>query len=122
DVVLMPMGEDDGLDIVDAVLDVREIRQDQIDARLRILGEEHAAVDDQQFAAVLEDRHVATDLADPAERDDPQAVLRQLRRRAEPGRGPGPDGAPRARLGLGARASVAALPAAALRTPLLRFT
>ena len=61
----------------------REVRQDQVDAGLLLLGEEHAAVDDQQPAAVLEDRHVAADLAEAAERGDAQAALRELRRGAE---------------------------------------
>jgi hypothetical protein len=37
-----------------------------------LLGEEHPAVDDQQPAVVLEDGHVATDLAETAERSDPE--------------------------------------------------
>ena len=53
-----------------------EVRQDQVDSGLLLLGEEHAAVDDQQAAAVLEDRHVAADLAEAAERGDAQAALR----------------------------------------------
>ena len=63
------------LDVVQAVPDGVEVRQDQVDAGLVLLGEEHAAVDDQQAAAVLEDRHVAADLAEAAERGDPQAAL-----------------------------------------------
>ena len=85
DVVLVPVREDDALDVVEAVPDGREVRQDQVDAGLLLLGEEHAAVDDQQPAVVLEDRHVAADLAEAAERDDAQAALRELRRRAELG-------------------------------------
>ena len=48
----------------------------------RVLGgEQHPAVDDEQPAVVLEDGHVAADLADAAERDDPQAALGQVGRR-----------------------------------------
>jgi hypothetical protein len=36
-----------------------------------VLGEQHAAVDDEEAVVVLEDRHVAADLAEAAERDDP---------------------------------------------------
>ena len=50
DVVLVPVGEDDGVDVVEAVLDDAEVGQDQVDARLLGLGEQHAAVDDQQPA------------------------------------------------------------------------
>ena len=64
-----------------------EVGQDQVDAGVVLLGEEHAAVDDQQAAVVLEDGHVAADLAEAAERDDPQAALRQRGRRGELGVG-----------------------------------
>ena len=77
DVVFVGVGEDDGIDVAEAVADRGEVRQDQIDARAVGLREEHPAVDDQQPAGVLEDGHVATDLAEAAERDDPQAVLGQ---------------------------------------------
>ncbi len=59
-------------DVVEAVQDRREVRQDQVDAGLVHVGEQHAAVDDQQLAVVLEDGHVAADLAEAAQRDDPQ--------------------------------------------------
>ena len=83
DVVLVAVREDDAVDVVEAVPDGREVGQDQVDAGLVLLGEEHAAVDDEQLAAVLEDGHVAADLAETAERGDPQGALRELRRRAE---------------------------------------
>ena len=44
------------------------------------LGEQHAAVDDQQPAVELEDGHVAADLAQPAERHHAQAAGGQRRR------------------------------------------
>ena len=62
-----------------------EVGQDQVDAGLVVLGEEHAAVDDQQPAVVLEDGHVAADLAEPAERDDPETALGQCGRCGELG-------------------------------------
>ena len=72
--VLVAVGEHDALDVVEAVPMELEVRQDQVDAGLLLLREEHPAVDDQQPAAVLEDRHVAADLAEAAERDDAQAA------------------------------------------------
>ena len=75
DVVLVAVGEHQRLDVVEAVPDRLEVGEDQVDARVVLLGEQHAAVDDQQPAVVLEDGHVPADLAEPAERDDPQAVL-----------------------------------------------
>ena len=74
DVVLVAVGEDDADDLVEAVPDPAEVGQDHVDARLVLLGEQHPAVDDQQLARVLEDGHVAADLAEPAEGDDAQAV------------------------------------------------
>ena len=79
EVVLVAVREHDGLDVVEAVPDVGEVREDQVDAGLLLLGEQHAAVDDQQPAGVLEDGHVATDLAEAAEGDDAQAAVRAAR-------------------------------------------
>ena len=59
--------------------------QDEVDAGLVVLGEQHAAVDDEQAAAVLEHGHVAADLAEAAERDDAQGALGEGGRRAELG-------------------------------------
>ena len=71
DVVLVTMGEHQRLDRVEAVPDRVEVGEDEVDARVVLLREEDAAVDDQQPAVVLEDGHVASDLAEPAERVDP---------------------------------------------------
>ena len=85
DVVLVGVGEHDAVDPVEPVPDVVEVGEDQVDAGLVVLGEEHPAVDDEQPAVVLEDRHVAADLAETAEGDDAQAALRERRRGAELG-------------------------------------
>ena len=68
DVVLVAVREHDADHVVEPVLDRLEVGQDQVDAGLVLLGEQHAAVDDQQLAAVLEHGHVAADLAEAAER------------------------------------------------------
>merc|ERR1711969_497646 len=83
DVILVAMGQDDRVDVVHPVFDVGEVRQDQVDAGLCVLGEQHTTVDDQQPTVVLEHRHVAADLADPAQRDYPQSVAGRPRRCAE---------------------------------------
>ena len=70
DVVLVAVGQHQRLDVVQPVGDDVEARQDEIDARVVVLGEQHPAVDDQQLAVVLQHRHVATDVAETAERDD----------------------------------------------------
>jgi hypothetical protein len=79
----MAVGEDDALDVVEAVPDGTEVRQDQVDSGLLLLREEHAAVDDQKAASVLEDRHVSADFTEASERGDPQAILREDRRSGE---------------------------------------
>ncbi len=81
--VLVAVREHDAVDVVEAVPDGREVRQDQVDSGLLLLREKHSAVDDQQPAAVFEDRHVAADLTQAAEGGDAQAALGELRRRAE---------------------------------------
>ena len=122
DVVLVPVGEHQRLDLVQAVPDRLEVREDQVDTRVVVLGEEHPAVDDQQPAVVLEDGHVPADLTETAERDDPQAALDQVARRGQLGMGmthvvtpdrfrggrprPGPRAAPRPPRRPGARAAL----------------
>ena len=76
DVVLVTVGEHQRLDAVEPVPDRLEVGEDQVDAGVVLLGEQHAAVDDQQPVGVLEDGHVAPDVAEAAQRGDPQRVLR----------------------------------------------
>ena len=56
DVVFVAVREHDADDVVEARLDRLEVGQDQVDAGLVLLGEEHAAVDDEELAVVLEAR------------------------------------------------------------------
>ena len=83
DVVLVRVGQHQRLDIVEAVLDETQVGQDQVDARLVVAGEQHPAVDDQQPAEMLENRHVAADFADATQRGDPQTARGQRPRRCE---------------------------------------
>src|SRR6185436_15370699 len=66
-----------GFDIVEPTLDMAQVGQDQIDPWLVMTGEQHAAVDDQQPAQMLENGHVAADFADSAERGDADCAGRQ---------------------------------------------
>ncbi len=77
DVVLVRVGQHQRLDVVEAVFDVAQVGQDEVDAGLVVGGEHHPAVDDQQPAQVLEYRHIAADFADAAQRGDPQATRGQ---------------------------------------------
>jgi hypothetical protein len=83
DVVLVSVREHDAVDVVEAVPEGCEVREDQVDSGLFLFREKDAAVDDQQPAAVLDDRHVAADLAEAAERGDSQTAFDELRRQAE---------------------------------------
>jgi hypothetical protein len=83
DVVLVAVRQDDADDVLEAVADRSEVREDQVDAGLGLLGEEDAAVDDQDLAAVLERRHVAADLAESSQRDDAQGAFGQCGRSGE---------------------------------------
>ena len=75
DVVLVAVGQHDGVDVVEPVAEGRPVGQRDVDAGGVGLAEQHAAVDDEQPAAAgLEHRHVAADLLDAAERDDAQAA------------------------------------------------
>ena len=70
DVILVGVREHQRLDIVQAILDVAQVRQDQVDPRFVVTWEQHPAVDDQQPAEVFENGHVAADFADAAQRGD----------------------------------------------------
>ena len=88
DMVLVAVGEDDRLDVVELVAEIGEVRQDEIDPE-HLGGREHQPrVDDHDLAAVLDHGHVLADLAEPAERQDPQlaALTRPRRGRAVRGR------------------------------------
>src|SRR6185312_13276017 len=85
DVILVRVRQHERLDLVEPPVQVAEVRQDEIHAGLVGVGEQHAAVHDEQSATVLEDRHVPADLAEAAERDDAQPVARQLAGRGEVG-------------------------------------
>jgi hypothetical protein len=85
DVVLVGVRQDDGLDLVQPVPDVLEVRQNKVDPGLVGLGEQYAAIHDQQPAAELEDGHVPADLAESAERYDSQPVRRERGRSGQVG-------------------------------------
>ena len=68
--VLVTVRDDDRLDVGDALAQVREVRQHEVDAHHLGRREAQAAVDDDHPAVVLDDRHVLADLADASERED----------------------------------------------------
>jgi hypothetical protein len=82
-VVLVRVGQHECFDVVEAVLDEAQIGQDQVDARLVVVREQHPAVDDEQPAEMFENRHVAADFADATQRGSPQPSRGQWPRRLE---------------------------------------
>ncbi|BBY11130.1 hypothetical protein MMARJ_18700 [Mycobacterium marseillense] len=81
--ILVRVGEHQRLDVVEPILDMAQIREDQVDPGLVVGGKHHPAVDDEQPAQVLQNRHVAADFADAAKRGDPQPSSGQRAWRGE---------------------------------------
>ena len=68
----MAVRDDDRLDVVDAVAQVGEVRQDEVDPDHLGGREAQPDVDDDDPAVVLDDGHVLADLAEAAERQHAQ--------------------------------------------------
>ena len=79
DVVLVRVREQHGSYAVTAVGEIRHVREDQVDAEVLVPREGEPGVDDDDLAVELVDGHVLADLADAAERNDPQSVPRHQR-------------------------------------------
>ena len=69
DVVFMAVCEEEALQAVLVLLQVRDVRHHVVDARHVVSREGQAAVHDDQALAVLEDGHVHPDLLKAAQRD-----------------------------------------------------
>jgi hypothetical protein len=72
DMILVRVREHDGAHVL--VVEVAEIREDHVDAEVLVARERHAGIDDDHLAGDLVDRHVLSNLAEPAERDHAQNV------------------------------------------------
>jgi hypothetical protein len=70
--VLVAVCDDDRLDRVDALLEVCEVRQHEVDPEHVGGREAQAGVDDDEPAVVLEHGHVLADLAEAPEGQDTQ--------------------------------------------------
>ncbi len=71
-VILMPVGDDDRLDVIRALAQISEVGQHEVDPKHVGGGKAQPGVDDDDPVLVFDDRHVLADLAEPAERQDPQ--------------------------------------------------
>ncbi len=78
-VVLVGVGQDDAENVVGIGLDELGIRQDDLDARRRLVAERHAQVDDDPLAIVRRPEAVQVeihaDLVRPAERQEDEFVV-----------------------------------------------
>ncbi len=63
------MGEHDRADVTLAVLEIGEVRQDEVDTEVLVAREREARVDDDDPVVAFDDHHVLADLAQPPERD-----------------------------------------------------
>ena len=72
DVILVPVRQHDRADA--SALQVPDVREQQVDAEVLVARERETGVHDDDLVAELVDGHVLADLAEPAERDDPQRV------------------------------------------------
>ena len=72
DVVLVAVGEDEGDDVVEPVVEVAQRGEDEVDAGVVILREQHTTIHQGDLPVDLEGGHVATDVPEPSERDHPQ--------------------------------------------------
>ena len=82
DVVLVAVGDDDRLDVVDVLAQVGEVGQHEVDAHHLGGREAQPDVDDDDPAVVLDDGHVLADLAEPAEREDAQGAAHAVAARS----------------------------------------
>ena len=76
DVVLVGVSDEERPDVGAVLLEIGDIRHDEVDPEHLLVREHQPAVDDDDVVAVLEDVHVLADLAHPAERDDPEWLVR----------------------------------------------
>ena len=75
DMVLMSVGDHIAAQLVQVALEVRCIRNDQVNTQHVVIRKGNAAVDNYDVIAVLDHRHVLTDLVQTAERYDLQFFL-----------------------------------------------
>src|SRR5512132_1813322 len=73
----MAVGEHQADDVTEPFADCVEARQDEVDARMIVFGEQDSAVDEQQLAVKLDDGHIAANIAKAAQWDDAHCIWGQ---------------------------------------------
>src|SRR5699024_11727216 len=79
DVVLVPVRQYDGHDVIEPIFNVVEVWQDQINTGLDFFRKQDASVNDEQLPVEFKDRHVATDITKSAERNDTAGAVTKFR-------------------------------------------
>ena len=75
DMVLMPVGEDDGLNLFAILQQIRNIGNHEINSQHIVLGEHQSCVDQQNLIVHAKNRHIFADLPQAAQRNDLQLLL-----------------------------------------------
>ena len=75
DVILMSVGQDQGADVFAMLLQVGEIRRNNVHAKEFRVGEHHSRVDYDDVVTVADRHRVHPELAESAERDDLQLTI-----------------------------------------------
>src|SRR5712691_12975758 len=70
--VLVAVAEKDAQDLAAALEQIRDVRQDEVDAKHVVLREHEAGVDDEHLVLPLKSPHVDADLAKAAQRQVPK--------------------------------------------------
>ncbi len=78
----MAVRDDDAAQLVGVLQHVGVVGQDEVDARMVVIGKHEARVVQDHVALALEDGHVLADGVETAERDDLERGVRVLLRRA----------------------------------------
>ena len=73
--VLMPMREDDSLDLFAILNQIRDVRNHKVNAQHVIFGEHQSCVNQQNLIVHTNDRHIFADLPQAAQRNDLQFLL-----------------------------------------------
>ncbi len=68
--VLVPVGDENALELVLVLEHVGVVGQHEVDAGLVVVREHQARVDEQHVVAVLDRRHVLADAVEATQRDD----------------------------------------------------
>ncbi len=76
DMILMTVGEEITSQVPLLLHQIRNIRDDQINAEHVLLGKDTAAVNHNNIILIFKDRHILADLIDTAKADDPQTACR----------------------------------------------